>query len=85
MNIDWVAEVSSLSGDFDFEFVFCDALFKHTEFLIFLISGGVTAKSPTIMLPKWMLRMVEIVDKALIGLLPGTFALQIQLVLENDK
>ncbi len=70
---------------FESEFPFKTRKKRYTEFLIFLISGGVTAKSPTIMLPKWMLRSVETIDKVLTGLLPGTFALQIQLVLENDK
>ncbi|MDI9319580.1 MAG: methyltransferase domain-containing protein [Phycisphaerales bacterium] len=54
---------------------------KHTEFTIFPLSGGVTAKTKTIQLPKTILNFFNFIDKALIGISQNTFALQRQIVL----
>lgn len=58
---------------------------RHTECLIFLISGGVTAKTKTINLPRACLRFIELIDRFLIGLSKEVFALQKQIVLVNRK
>jgi SAM-dependent methyltransferase len=53
------------------------------ECLIFLLSGGVTAKSFTINLPTWALRMIDKLDAGLTPLAPGIFPLCRRIVLEK--
>jgi SAM-dependent methyltransferase len=53
------------------------------EFLTFLNSGGVTAKTAYVPLPMPLLRVVESLDRKLTVALPRIFALQVQLVLEK--
>ena len=56
---------------------------RHTEFLIFPLSGGVTAKTKTIQLPLNILKIINGFDRFLIGISKNTFALQRQIVLEK--
>jgi len=58
---------------------------RYTEFLIFLLSGGVIAKTKTINLPRLILKFVDKCDDLLIMLSKKTFALQRQIVLKNNK
>lgn len=53
------------------------------EGLIFPLSGGVTAKAPTINLPFFMLRGVALLDRLLIALAPSVFALGRRVVLKK--
>ena len=54
-----------------------------TECLIFPLSGGVTAKIPMIQFPRWVLRALDRVDRALIRALPEVFALGIRVVIQR--
>ena len=54
---------------------------NHTEFLIFPLSGGVTAKTKTLQLPLFILKCVSLIDQFLIWISKNTFALQRQIVL----
>ncbi|MFC1734106.1 class I SAM-dependent methyltransferase [candidate division KSB1 bacterium] len=56
---------------------------KHTEFLIFPLSGGVTAKTKTIQLPLSILKLIHGIDRFLIRISKNTFALQRKIVLEK--
>ncbi len=56
---------------------------KYTEFASFLISGGVTAKAPTLNMPRFILNIIYLVDRLLIKISKDMFALQIQIVLEK--
>ncbi len=56
---------------------------KQTEFLLFLLSGGVTAEAPTIKLPNFLLSMICGLDKALISVAPNFFALGWQTALKK--
>lgn len=58
---------------------------RYCECLIFLASGGVTAKTKTIQLPRFLLSALNGLDNALVFLARKTFALQMQLVLEVRK
>ena len=52
-----------------------------TEFLVFPLSGGVIAKSPTLNLPRFLLHIVHFVDVILIKLAPSFFAMGRRVVL----
>jgi SAM-dependent methyltransferase len=54
---------------------------RFTECLVFLASGGVTAKSPTLPLPIWALKTLRFFDTLLNWAAPNIFALQRQIVL----
>lgn len=54
-----------------------------TECIIFPISGGVIAKSPTINLPFFILKILRIIDKILIKLFPSFFAMGRRVVLRK--
>lgn len=54
-----------------------------TEFSIFPLSGGVIAKTKTIPLPRWALKILNVVDEILIALLPSVFALGRKVVLQK--
>lgn len=54
------------------------------EFVIFPLSGGVTAKTKTIQLPKWGLIFFNTIDKIMIRFSKSTFALQRQIVLRKS-
>lgn len=56
-----------------------------SEFLLFFNSGGVTAKTPYIPLPYWLLKIVQIVDRMLIAFSKNTFALQRSVVLQKKE
>jgi ubiquinone/menaquinone biosynthesis C-methylase UbiE len=58
---------------------------KYTEFFICLFSGGVIAKTKTINLPHYVLKLVDRFDNLLIILGKKVFPLQRQLVLKNCK
>ena len=63
----------------DFRIVFA----QKTEFLTFANSGGVTAKTSYVRLPKIGLNALTKVDSLLCSILPGIFAMQIRVVLEK--
>ena len=56
---------------------------SYSELFLFLNSGGVIAKTKCIRLPKFLLRLVNRVDKILVAISPSTFALQRQIVLRK--
>ncbi len=56
---------------------------SFSEFSIFPLSGGVTAKTKTLLLPLTILRLFNGMDNLLIAISKNTFALQRQLVLEK--
>lgn len=58
---------------------------RYTEFLIFLLSGGVIAKTKTVNLSRWMLNLIDKLDNTLIVFGRHVFPLQRQLVLKNCK
>lgn len=53
------------------------------ECFLFLLSGGVIAKSPTVPLPTCLLKLVDILDTVLVTLLPRVFALGRSVVLQR--
>ena len=55
--------------------------YSFSEFLLFLNSGGVIAKTKHIPLPYFFLKLVFLADKALVKISPSFFALQRQIVL----
>ncbi|HPF98876.1 MAG TPA: class I SAM-dependent methyltransferase [Kiritimatiellia bacterium] len=57
---------------------------QFSEFFIFLLSGGVTAKFFTIPLPHPILKLLDRIDTALTRRMPSVFALQRRIVLENS-
>jgi len=56
---------------------------KPTEFLIFLNSGGVIAKTRYIPLKRSLLRFFSYIDAILCHISPGIFALQMQVILRK--
>lgn len=58
---------------------------KKTEFLIFINSGGVIAKTKYIPLPIIVLKLINIVDRFIIALFPRIFPLQRQIVLRKKN
>lgn len=56
---------------------------KKTEFFTFLNSGGVTAKTNYIPLPKFGLKALSILDTLVCSMLPKVFALQYRVVLKK--
>lgn len=54
---------------------------KKCEFLTLPLSGGVIAKTNTIQLPMFLLRLIEKIDALLIFLFPNVFALGVKVVL----
>jgi SAM-dependent methyltransferase len=69
---------------FETHFHFSFVKKKYTEFIIFLISGGVTAKTKTVNLPRFLLEILHIIDNVLIFISKGIFALQHQVVLRKN-
>jgi SAM-dependent methyltransferase len=53
------------------------------EFLVFLLSGGVTAKTLTLPLPKTAINLASWLDRALIFLFPSVFALGRRVALQR--
>jgi SAM-dependent methyltransferase len=53
------------------------------ECMLFPLSGGVIAKTRTINLPKFGLKMVHLGDRLLVGLCPSVFALGIRVVIQK--
>ena len=70
---------------FEQHFPFQQIYHSYSEFLILLISGGVTAKTKTVNLPLVVLNFVNKIDDFLIKLNKNIFALQRQIVLRNKK
>lgn len=58
---------------------------KLNEFMIFPLSGGVTAKSKTIIFPYQFLKLIDAIDGILIRLFPSIFALGRSIVLEKNE
>jgi hypothetical protein len=56
---------------------------NYSEFLTFLNSGGVGAKTAYVPLPMAVASAVDRLDRALIKRFPKAFALQVQLVFEK--
>lgn len=54
-----------------------------SEFLVFFNSGGVIARTAYLPLPRWAMRLVDGVDRALVALAPGVFAGQRRVVLRR--
>lgn len=55
----------------------------HSEFLTFLNSGGVIAKTAYVPLPTSIMRVVDALDRALTNTFPAALACQVQLVFER--
>ena len=55
-----------------------------SEFFIQFNSGGVTATAPYIPLPRVALRVVDMIDRALVSFAPGVFASQRRVVLRRS-
>ena len=53
------------------------------EFLVFILSGGVTAKTLTLPLPKAMINLAGLADRAMISLFPSLFALGRRVALQR--
>ncbi len=69
-----------------FEFEFKNARiihYKPTEFLIFLISGGVISKTKTIQLPIFILNIINKFDEFLVRNFTNLFALGMEIVIEK--
>ena len=69
-----------------FEFEFNNARiihYKPTEFLIFLISGGVITKTKTIQLPIFILNIIYKFDEFLVSNFTNLFALGMEVVIEK--
>lgn len=58
---------------------------KYCEFLFFLNSGGVIAKTFYIPLPLFLLKIIKIIDNILVKMFPRILALQRQVVLKKFK
>ena len=58
---------------------------KHSEFLLFLNSGGVIAKTKYIPLNETLIDLVKRIDRLLVNISPGVFAMQMQIVLRLKK
>jgi SAM-dependent methyltransferase len=56
----------------------------YSEFLVWLDSGGVNAKTPYVPLPVGVLRVLELIDRGLIRVAPGIFALQRRIALRKS-
>jgi SAM-dependent methyltransferase len=56
---------------------------SKSECLVYLNSGGIIAKTTSVPLPTFMLKMLGGIDKTLIGIAPNVFALQRQIVLKK--
>lgn len=54
-----------------------------SECLVFLLSGGVVVQTRTLPLPRWALRAVDALDRALIRVLPSLFAMGRSVVLRK--
>ena len=54
------------------------------ECLLFLVSGGVGGEAPTVRLSEPLLRAVHNLDRALVAVMPGMFALARRLVIVLD-
>lgn len=59
--------------------------FQNTEFLKFINSGGVVAKTSYIKLPTFALKIQDLIDNFLVKIFPQIFALQMQIVLEKKS
>ena len=56
---------------------------KHSEFLVYIVSGGISGKTFTIPLPYVVLKILDGIDNLLVSTLPMVFALQRHVVLEK--
>ena len=57
---------------------------KLCECFLFLVSGGMCVKTPTLQLPNWMLRTVVVIDSILVKMFPSVFAMGRQVVLQKS-
>lgn len=56
---------------------------EYSECFLFLNSGGVTAKTISVPLPAWGVRLVELLDKVCVRLAPNFFAMQRSIALRK--
>ena len=56
---------------------------KHSEFFIYIVSGGISGKTLAIPLPDFILKLLDKIDHLLVSAFPKIFALQIHIVLEK--
>jgi SAM-dependent methyltransferase len=56
---------------------------SKSECLVYLNSGGIIAKTVSVPLPTFLLKVLGLMDKVLIGIAPNIFALQRQIVLRK--
>lgn len=71
---------------FQREFKNCKIIHKKlTEFLIFPLSGGVIAKTKTINLPLFLLKLIDYIDKILIRISPALFPLGMEVVIQKTS
>jgi len=59
--------------------------FERCECLTVLISGGVVSKTPTISLPKFILKLLLQADNLLVKLFPQIFSLGLRVVIRKNK
>jgi SAM-dependent methyltransferase len=76
--------ILSNNKQFNKEFSFEKKIDTKNEFLIFLLSGGVTAKFPYINCPRFLLVLIDFFDKILLFLLPNLFALSRNIVFRKS-
>jgi SAM-dependent methyltransferase len=68
---------------FENAFPFTIERFKHSEFMIFPVSGGVTSKVYMPDFPGWLLKFIDWVDDIFITIGKDVFSLQVQIVLRR--
>ncbi len=56
---------------------------RRSEFFVYFNSGGIVGRAPYLPLPWIALRVLDLVDAALVGLAPGIFASQRRIVLQR--
>ncbi|MFQ5751944.1 MAG: class I SAM-dependent methyltransferase [bacterium] len=57
---------------------------KYTECLLWPLSGGIAPVSKKVNLPRSVLKIVDLIDNALISISRNIFALQLQIILQKD-
>ena len=76
--------ILSNNKQFNKEFGFEKEIDTKNEFLIYLLSGGVTAKYPHVKFPRFLLVLIDFLDKILLFLFPNLFALSRNIVFRKS-
>ena len=76
--------ILSNNKQFNTEFSFEKKIDTKNEFLIYLLSGGITAKYPYINFPRFLLVLIDFLDKILLYFLPNIFALSRNIVFRKS-